>query len=230
MERGVVYIAFNKHKKANHIKELLFSIKSLKRIHNTLPVTVFSNQDIYSPLIDNLVKVDITGPRMKQYLLPKSPYETTLYLDTDTAVVGDLTDLFRITERFDLAACFDYLREDKLKASKYRKYDIIPNSFSEFGGGVIIFKKSAVVNDFFKLWQKNYQEFCATTEWLSDQQTFRQSIWECKRLNFYVLPPEYNLRTQSKRDSCKERFPIEHKIYHWHNMHKVGLKYQPYNF
>lgn len=227
---GVVYIAFNKHKKVNHIHELLYSLKTLKNKHPEVPTTVFSDEEIQSSLIDNLVKVPINSFRKKQDFLPLSPYDTTLYMDTDTAVVGDLSDLFRITERFDLAACFDYLREDKNKAAGFEEYGNIPTSFSELGGGVIIFKKSKITDNFFKVWKKNYSNFCRNTEWTSDQQTFRQSIWECTNLNFYVLPPEFNLRTQSKRESCRDRFPIEDKIYHWHNMHNVGLKYQPYNY
>lgn len=230
INKGIVYIAFNHHPKANHIHELLFSVKTVKQSNPSLPITVYSDTDIKSDHIDNVIITNITSSRMKQIILPKSPYDVTLYLDTDTAVVDNLDSLFRITERFELAACFDYLRYDPDKAAAYKPYRDIPESFSEFGGGVILFKKCPNTDAFFKLWQKNYEDFCKKTKWKTDQQTFRLSIWQSKDLKFYVLPPEYNLRTQEKRDSCKSRFPIKDKIYHWHHMQTKGLSYKPYQY
>lgn len=234
MKNGIVYIAFLNRSNPRFprdlwLKELEYSAKTVKNKHPDLPITLFTDKNRNIKNIDQVKVINFDGPRVKPFCLWDSPYQNTLYLDTDTAVVGDIQNMFNLMERFDLAASFDHLRVDNKKAAVYPEYAKISEAFSEFNGGVILFRKSDAVKKFFKVWRKNYEEWKKLSGLLADQPSFRVSIWQSSDLKFYVLPPEYDLRTQGKRDGCKKRFPIEHKIYHWHEMYK-GIVGNPYNF
>ena len=58
-----------------------------------------------SPGRSSTASTPVAAPhiRAKVDYLPETPFAETLYLDTDTRVLGDLGDLFRLLERFELA-------------------------------------------------------------------------------------------------------------------------------
>jgi len=221
MKNGIVYIAFsNISKKVSdndyYIKEAIFSAKSIKKIHPDLSITLFSDKNLNERCFDHVEIVPINSIRVKQNFLWDSPYNNTLYLDSDTGIVGPIDELFGLMDRFDMAATFDMMRKDQKKAKIYPDYAVIPDGFSEFAGGVILFKKSDEVRDFFGVWRKNYKIWCDLSGKKNDQPSFRVSLWQCADLKLYVLPPEYNIRTK-KYDNIVPR------IYHHHEMFRKGI-------
>ena len=177
-------------------------------------------------VFDDVRIVPVDGTRIKQGLLWDSPYYGTLYLDSDTRIVNPIDDLFSLLGRFDIAAAIDPARKVAETASIYDEYKDIPEAFPEFAGGVILFRKSAAVERFFNIWDENYKRWCQLSGRVNDQPAFRVALWQCDNLRLYTLPPEYNLRTQEKRD----KFRIRPRIFHWHDMHDLGLKRNPQAF
>ena len=178
---------------------------------------MFTDKDPNKKCFDNIEIVPINNIRVKQNFLWNSPYQNTLYLDSDTGIVGSIDTVFDILDRFDIAATHDMMRKDMKKAKVYPDYDVIPDGFSEFAGGVILFRKSFTVEKFFNVWKKNYAIWCKLSGKLNDQPSFRVSLWECYDLHVYVLPPEYNIRT-------KKYHNIVPRIYHYHNMTEKSLE------
>lgn len=221
MQNGVVYIAFDKDRKANRIKELEYSTKSIKRIHPNLHITLFTDKDPKIKYIDNVKIVSIESTRVKQIYLYESPYDNTLYIDTDTAIVNPILDMFDLMYRFDIAATVDHVRAVDATGLTWDQYNNIPNAFPEFGGGVILFRKSQVVERFFDTWRKNYLKWKKVSGKFNDQPSFRVSLWESPDLSVYTLLPEYNIRT-------KKHHNITPKILHFHEMTddkvKIALK------
>lgn len=218
-KNGIVYIAFNMNKKADHSKEVIHSVKSIKKIHPKLNVTLFTDEksEISEKYFDNIKILPINDTREKQNLLfEHTPYTNTLYLDSDTELINPITESFLLMERFDIAACIDHCRIDMNRVRLWDQYGMIPDGFSEFAGGVIMFRKTKTVEKFFKLWQKNYKRWCEVSGKVNDQPSFRVSLWECEDLKLHTLPPEFNIRTQEKRDKFTDR--IKPRIYHWHDM------------
>jgi hypothetical protein len=213
MKNGIVYIAFIKihRKKVDRIKELETSVKSIKKFHPKLNITLFTDNDPKIPGIDNVKIIDVENQRVKQLHLYNSPYENTLYLDCDTVIVNPFMESFRLMERFDIAIAFDHMRKDPKKSAKYPDYAKVPDGFSEFGGGVMMFRKCPQVENFFKVWQKNFQIWYDLTGEIRDQPALRVSVWECKDLKLYVLPPEFNIRN-------KKYHNIQNRIIHEHNL------------
>jgi len=228
-KNGVAYIAFSNMSRHQNLGKMYYvdgakdSSLSIKKIHPNLHITLMTDFDSnynYGDSFDYIENIVPKGIRVKQDYLILSQYENTLYLDSDTRVVNDIMDVFRIMEKFDIAATFDYVRSSEERNKIWVKYYLIPESFSEFCGGVFLFKKSDKIKKFFEVWKNNYEEWVRLSGTLNDQPSFRVSLWQCEDLRLFVLPQEFNLRTQSKVDSIKKRYPIKDRIYHWHKTNK----------
>jgi hypothetical protein len=213
MTNGIVYTTFGDR----CLKELEYSVKTLKKMHAELSVTLFTNKPYTNDEIDNIEFKDIKTNRVKQEYLYESPYQNTLYLDSDTGIVGSIIELFDLMDRFDIAATQDLIRKHDKKSEIYPDYAAIPDGFPEYAGGVILFKKSTSVENFFKIWRKNFNKWYELTGQVRDQPSFRVSLWQCKDLHIYTLPPEYNIRS-------KKYHNITPRVYHWHNMSDKNLK------
>ena len=211
MKNGIVYITFIKNKKVDRIKELQYSVKSVKKMHPNLSITLFTDEDPKIKEIDGVKIMPIHSERVKQDYLYGSPYDNTLYLDCDTEIVGPIDEIFGLMERFDISATHDLIRKDNKKSKVYHDYAEIPYGFPEYGGGVMLFRKAPVVENFFKVWSKNYNIWYELTKEVRDQPSFRVSLWQCSDLHVYTLPPEFNIRTKNYNN-------IVPRINHQHNL------------
>ncbi|MGH7197658.1 MAG: hypothetical protein ACREH5_02825 [Candidatus Omnitrophota bacterium] len=205
--QGVVYVATG----AAYFEEACRSAESLKQRSPRLPITLFSDQKAKKGLFDDVVPVSDAhfGCRDKIAYMRMSPYERTLYLDTDTYVCGDLSDLFSLLEHFDAAAAH---------APNRRGYSGqgAPESFPEFQGGVLLFKRSAAVLDLLDRWLKAYEAHSAIGAAgvpqrgyehkqlkVYDQPLLRELLYR-STLRVATLPPEYNCRVGSRGYVCDE--------------------------
>lgn len=95
--RGVIYLVAGPR---SYLGELSTSLRGLRREHPDLPVTVFSPYAIPDRLgADHVRYHSLLHPlQQKVDVLRRSPYEETLFLDTDTTIRGPFVDIF------DLAA------------------------------------------------------------------------------------------------------------------------------
>lgn len=235
MTKGIVYIVFlNQSGQLKSIsedhffKELSVSIKSARESNPNLPITVISDSDTDFGADQNILVERKADLRRKMSLIELSPYNYTMYIDTDTKIVGCLQESFGLLDRFDVAMVADSTRRIKAHADIWPKYASIPNAFSEFCSGLIFYKKSDAFYELASNWKKNYEEWKTISKVHSDQQSFRVSLWETKNLNIHTLPIEYCIRTQDKLDSLNKRFPKSPIVYHWHSMYDSNLKRTPH--
>jgi hypothetical protein len=235
MNKGIVYIVFlnqsgqlKSFSEDHFFKELSFSIKSARESNPNLPITVISDSDIDFGADQNILVEKKADLRRKMSLIELSPYDYTMYIDTDTKIVGCLQESFGLLDRFDMAMVADSTRRIKAHADIWSKYASIPNSFSEFCSGLIFYKKSDAFYELVSNWKRNYEEWKTVSKVHSDQQSFRVSLWETKNLNIHTLPIEYCIRTQDKLDSLHKRFPKSPIVYHWHSMYDSNLKRVPH--
>jgi hypothetical protein len=151
-DRGVIYVAVNpatspspykfNARKKSILKDVLSSIKSLKESNPNIPITVFSDFDE----ILNLESNDYSAVAIKNDygFLPKvfgilnSPYERTVFLDCDTYISQDISDLFDNVNEHDICIGKEFLNPHVLNT------------------GVISFNNSSpLVKSFLKLWYKS---------------------------------------------------------------------------
>lgn len=215
MKRGVLYIAFGE----NFIKELKFSAESVKKYNPDLEITVFTDEPFESEFVDNVQTMEIRHLRPKIDYIKHTPYDETLFLDTDTIVNHSLNDLFEILQKYDIALAHDLARKRKKFKDAIPEYGKIPYSFSEVNTGVIAFKKNEKVINLFEMWRQNFYKYYNVVPW--DQPSFRISAW-ASDVSMYVLPAEYNIRSianRQKQDTYHHEFGEEHlkpRIYHMH--------------
>jgi hypothetical protein len=135
-----------------------------------------------------------------------SPYDYTLFLDTDTYVCADCSELFSLLEQFDLAVSHAPGRRSPLKYGLSEAYPCpgVPRSFVELNTGVILFKKNTQIEKFFDDWLRLYtQQIESDLHPPSDQPAFRQVLYTSK-LKWMTLTPEYNCRTNFPVFVCEE--------------------------
>lgn len=218
MDRGVLYIAFGE----NFIKELLLSAESVKKHNPDLHITAFIDKQIESEFVDEVRIIDVKHLRPKIDYIDQSPYEETLFLDTDTIIDYNIEDMFDLLDNFDFAITHDLARKRKKYSAVMREYREIPYSFSEVNTGVFVFRKNDRVNKLFHDWRECFYRYYNYCPW--DQASFRISLWEncMEGLKLYIFPVEYNIRSKANREKQRKfhhEFGEEHltpRLYHMH--------------
>ncbi len=153
MTYGVIYFAYGK----KYLDEAIFSASSLKKHNPGLQVTLFTNSS--NGISDKEVFDNIIVPqenfhpfKMKIYAMLNSPYEQTLFLDTDTKIINDVTEPFFNLHTNDIAiAGMRWLNEDRTFKAFEKLSDELPGQHI-YNTGVIYYKKSDAFTKFANLW------------------------------------------------------------------------------
>ncbi|MCK4839360.1 MAG: hypothetical protein KAS94_11210 [Desulfobulbaceae bacterium] len=193
-EFGIVYVATGK----DFIDEAIRSACSVKERMPDIPTAIFLDDQAHlknNPFNHITVIPEPTYTSFDRIAtLAQTPFNKTLFLDTDTLVIQTLYELPLLLDRFDLAyshAPFRYGQDD---------FPGCNEAFPQGNAGVILFKRNAAVLNTFKAWAKLYAKDKLrihkedNTRRVLDQPSFRQALFESS-LNLAVLTPEYNLRT-----------------------------------
>jgi hypothetical protein len=189
---GAIYILTQDER---YVDLALESIGSLKRAMPDLPVTVFSQFVMNSPLVERILPVQPTcdGFYDKTKLMQESPYDRTLFIDADIFVVEPFPELFDLLDRFDCAATHEeYLNTDWSK--RYPRRDI-PSTFPEFNTGILLFKRSAQMNGLLKEWETLYARYLEEKpdQQINDQPFFRVALYHSEA-RVATLTREYNCK------------------------------------
>jgi hypothetical protein len=197
---GVVYVATS----VRYVDEAREAAAQLRRSNPQVPVCLVTDQPHGDVFWDELVLVSnpAFGFRDK-ILMGLCPFERFLYLDTDTCVIDDISGVLELLRRFDFAG-------HQLFEGHDCPLPGIPDAFPEFNGGVLGFRRSPALGDFFARWLARYDAYYALNRDghyhysnSSDQKSLRQTVYESD-LRIAVLGPEYNLTPHHLVFSCAE--------------------------
>jgi hypothetical protein len=193
MTNGILYCAQGKR----HFEEALGSLASSLRC-NPVPHLVFTDQPPPSPaMVGVTFATQATCGHAfadKIEAMANTPFERTLYLDTDTYVAADVTGLFDLLSRFDLAIAHApvYVGEEDPE---------VPAAFREFNSGVIAYRQADTVLRLLRDWRATYLAWLENPPFEQaargigkDQPALRRCAWK-SGLSVYVLAPEYNYGT-----------------------------------
>jgi hypothetical protein len=192
--RGILYVATG----AACRDEAVISARSVKTAWPQIPIAIktdgpvdqhyFDQIDLISDSPDNLAKV---------CHLAETPFERTLFLDSDTYCLHPMPELFGILDRFDLAAAHEagrFATRWEAGTEVFVRNLEIPECFPEYNTGVIAFRRDAEVFRMFARWERLCKEARrAQIPDSKDQPSFRHAIYE-SGLRVAALPPEYNFR------------------------------------
>jgi len=181
---GVVYIATGD----KYVRAAVKSAESVKKHCNNIKIHLFSDfRNFCHESIDGFTIIEQPHRRSKVDYLSKTPFERTLYLDSDTRVVDNIEDIFKLLDNFDIALAHAHLRNSPATLEQWKTN--IPYSFPQLNGGVILFRMNMKVETLLKHWREAYH----TAGFKKDQTTLRELIWNSD-LRLSILPPEYNIR------------------------------------
>lgn len=186
MSEGYLYVA-NRPKLLGEAK---ISARSLRRFTER-PISVILSESLNDATLGEVFDQIIVLPGIEQYSywakiigLQNSPYERTVFLDCDTFVCADISELFDILELADFATT----QEPSKHTGQLGKL-IYQNIFPEFNTGVIVFRKSDKVIRLFNDWLN----ICVNKNIKFDMPGFREAvIANFDKLHYTILPDEYN--------------------------------------
>jgi nucleotide-diphospho-sugar transferase len=213
---GVLYIASGD----KYIRAAIRSAESVRKHCPGLPIHLFADWESHGFPFDrapapfsSVAAIEAPHVRSKVDYMAQSPFDRTLYLDTDTAVCVDIREMFRLLERFDIAATHAHHRNGPTMRAPMNAS--LPIAFPQYNTGVILFRKTPDVLRFLEQWRTEYHQHSA--EYKQDQATMRQLLWKAD-LRLATLPPEYNLRYIKYRFLLSKNEAIP-KIYHLRRYH-----------
>jgi len=186
---GILYAATGR----KFVAEAEASAASVKRLMPQIRIALASDSASGSKDFDVQIEIkDAAHSFIDKILAMKAtPFERTLYLDTDTFMLGQPSGIFELLDRFDLAAAFEPARF---------LYGIegVPDSFPELNTGVVLFNSKSQVFEAIDEWHQLYKHEIAEMESIGrkawhDQLSFTKMVFGSK-LAFFVLPPEFNAR------------------------------------
>lgn len=181
--RGVLYIAWG----AAHVEVARRSAASVKASNPSLKTAIWCAQEDDTTGFDLSFVIPSGLARPKVDLLTETPFDETLYLDNDTIVRHDLGSLFDLLKKFEICGAHVALWH---RPRHNRRWQMdVPESFPEINCGVLLYRSSDRVFDFFRDWSKAFVEAGFSV----DQVTFRSLLWQSD-IRFYVFPPQFNKR------------------------------------
>lgn len=181
-QRGILYVATGEKFR----KEAERSIQTLERNEINIPVALAADEEIDSKFVDYFIKIENPD---RDYLdkiryISKSPFEKTLFLDTDTFIYDNLDGVFQLLDEFELAIAHSPGRTSI-------SLEDVPESFPEMNTGVILFRNSERIDNLLGKWEEIYQR--RKTELPHDQAAFRKALY-MSDVSYSTLTPEYNCR------------------------------------
>ena len=134
---------------------------------------------------DHVIRhVQHAGTKRYKQQMGLSPFDRTLFLDTDTYVARDLREVFTVLDRFDLAV-------NQISSGYHYEMPEVPHCFPELNSGVIAFRDTPEVQALFAEWSRLFDAYEASHGWTWDQHSFRRALYESS-VRFAPLPIEYN--------------------------------------
>lgn len=200
MKEGFLYIAIGER----FLDEARRSARSVKKASPSAAICIITDQEIaadedFDVVMDaaprqqarEIYKPHDRGPYYKKiYPLLNSPFEKTIFLDSDTWVVEPLDDLFKLLETFDLLVTPDPTPYNYRFEKDEEPFSLIPAAFGVFNTGLIAYRKGEPATRFLEGWQRNYEDHVARFT-VMDQPAFRLTLFESD-IRFHVLPSCYN--------------------------------------
>ena len=181
MTRGVIYINWPGDERVNPALER--SISSLREHHPDIEI-----QEHY--LVHNASLLD------KAKMLDLSPFDTTLFLDADTVVLGNLDYGFQKAEQFGLACCICECPWARRYGGLAQYGDLV-----EYNTGALWFTRGSA--EVFDAWKRNIavdssvrftdKDLNVQTMPMNDQAAFALAVDETG-FNPFVLPMNWNFR------------------------------------
>ncbi|MFD2550397.1 hypothetical protein ACFSQP_01085 [Bizionia sediminis] len=185
-EKGYLYVA----NRPKFVNEAITSVTSLKK-YNKEESCLICPQNVFTSELNNFFDIIIINNEIEKYTylskvlgLNKSPFEKTIFLDSDTFITDEISELFDLLDFVDIATT----SEENLHTTepfdfKYREI------FPEFNSGVIVYRKNKSTQTLFIDWFNICQEYGI----INDMPGLREAMLKnFDSIKYSILPQLYN--------------------------------------
>lgn len=181
MTEGVLYIA----KGTEFVEEACISATQLANVMPEVPIALITDTSIESDVFDEVILDESPYSKLdKPRNLPNSPFDKTIFLDSDTYVTSDISELFDMLDAFDLLVVRDACEYNLRDAT--HPVDGVPEGFPELYAGVLAYTDSSSVTELCSLWEEYH-----SAEYERDQRSFRPALYHSD-VRYATLPSRYN--------------------------------------
>ncbi|RYZ28828.1 MAG: hypothetical protein EOO10_08225 [Chitinophagaceae bacterium] len=176
---GVLYVATGE----KYIKEVIEAARSCKE-SNRYPIAVITdsaNHPLPKDLFDIVIVKEAQYSYRDKLLLQYTPFEKTIFLDTDTLVIEDLSDLFRLLDFREFAI------HQADEGYEFSMPDV-SNAMPEFNTGVIAYRMTENVKKLFSDWNASFD---VIKDISTDQYHLRKTLYESD-VRYATVSSAYN--------------------------------------
>lgn len=185
--------------------------RTFRRTNPGLEIDLFTEAGVAQGVFSKVHVLPEIWARSKLDSMLHSRFQQTLFLDADLLVVADLSDIFGLFDRFDIAVAQDMYRSSSKARGEYRRP--FPNAFPQMNSGVFGFRRSEGMTAFLQAWKADVQSHGTG----KDQPSLRELLWATD-LRVAVLPPEYNLYDHHALDVMVPGRHAAPRIMHSHRL------------
>lgn len=146
---GIIYLVSGGR---SYLGELITSLQSLRHHEPDLPVTVFSRFKVPAAYRCNWVPLESREHplKLKVLSLRRSPYERTLFLDTDITLRGPLRPVFENLDTRDFCAANSHEADWSVNPPRFVAF-IKPRDYNT---GVLLYRKNAPFMRYLDRWEQ----------------------------------------------------------------------------
>lgn len=178
-KKGILFIATG----VKYIEEVIPAAESCKATNNYPIALITDSLDHQLPdgLFDHVIIQNAHFNYKDKLLIKYTPFEYTIFLDTDTYICDKLDDLFRILDFREFAIH---------QADEGYEFEMneVSNAMPEFNTGVIAYRLTVNVKKLIKDWKNSFDLNSKIT---TDQYHLRKTLYESD-VKFAIFSSAYN--------------------------------------
>lgn len=177
--KGFVLVA---SKKYVFFKSAILCAETLREHYPDAKITLFTHDEWVNgecDIFDNVITSIPHDDRAKLWALDKSPYDLTMYLDSDIQIKDQ-----------EISTCFDLIPDDAdIMMTRIRPYAA---AITEFPGGeliwhcgVFLYRKNEIMCQLFRDWYHDFQE--QQKHWEFDEKLYPKTLQSWDTWTFWKL-------------------------------------------
>lgn len=212
MSRGILYLVVGD----DYVDEARDSANSVRKHMPDIDIAIATDDGGYNlEPFDQVIRLDqarqdTQGERdwlLDSTLDPDlSPFDKTLYLDSDTYLCADVSELFELLDQYDLAVA---------RVPNQPRVAGLPEPWHLYNCGVIVYRDTESTRGLLSNWKARYRSQLENQDRPVDQPAFAQALYHSD-VRWFTLPREYNVRVPRRGTLANEVKII-------HGRHPVGL-------
>lgn len=187
--------------------------RAARTIRTVMPdalIDLFTDQDLVDGVFDEIHTLPNSWHRPKIYAMRCSRFERTIVLDADIVVLADISNVFEVLDKSDIAGALGTIRTQRMLPLDPR----IPGCLPAINTGVLAVRASQKLREFALAWEREVRSQTA----LRDQPAFLKLL-HLSELDFVALGPTYNCIQLDSLDVWTARMGAP-RILHVRSLHE----------